>query len=215
MAIHIKDKNGKKVCVAGRGVTFIPTVTADGTLSWTNDGNLSNPEPVVIRGPEGIQGPQGLIGPKGEPGKPFQIARTYESVDAMEADAETTTVVTGQFVMIDTGNVEDADNAKLYLKTETGWQYICDLSGAAGITGPRGDAGPGLATGGTTGQIPAKQSNADYDVHWIDPPAPVPYVASATAPTNTSILWIDTSLGNGVMKYYTNGAWKVMSAVWT
>ena len=31
--------------------------------------------------------------------------------------------------------------------------------------GPVGPAGPGLATGGTTGQIAAKASNTDYDVY--------------------------------------------------
>ena len=35
------------------GVTFTPTVSADGVISWTNDGGLENPEPVSIRGPVG------------------------------------------------------------------------------------------------------------------------------------------------------------------
>lgn len=34
-----------------RGVTFTPAVSADGDLSWTNDGSLSNPGTVNIRGP--------------------------------------------------------------------------------------------------------------------------------------------------------------------
>ena len=33
------------------GATFIPEVDADGTLRWTNDKNLPNPEPVNIKGP--------------------------------------------------------------------------------------------------------------------------------------------------------------------
>ena len=51
----------------------------------------------------------------------------------------------GQFVMIDTGNIEDTDNAKLYVKGKTTYAYITDLSGATGMTGPqgqRGEAGP-------------------------------------------------------------------------
>ena len=32
------------------GVTFTPSVSADGTLSWTNNGGLTNPEPVNIVG---------------------------------------------------------------------------------------------------------------------------------------------------------------------
>ena len=51
------------------GTTFIPSVSADGTLSWTNDGGLPNPDPVNIRGPQGEQGIQGNDGPKGDPGE--------------------------------------------------------------------------------------------------------------------------------------------------
>ena len=33
------------------GVTFTPTVSAAGIISWTNDGDLPNPQPVDIKGP--------------------------------------------------------------------------------------------------------------------------------------------------------------------
>ena len=51
------------------GTTFIPSVSADGTLSWSNDGGLPNPDPVNIRGPQGKQGIPGDPGPKGDPGE--------------------------------------------------------------------------------------------------------------------------------------------------
>ena len=35
--------------------------------------------------------------------------------------------------------------------------------------GPVGPVGPGVAAGGTTGQIAAKSSNADYEVTWVNP----------------------------------------------
>lgn len=35
------------------GVTFLPQVSPDGDLSWSNDGGLPNPPAVNIRGPEG------------------------------------------------------------------------------------------------------------------------------------------------------------------
>lgn len=35
------------------GATFTPSVSEDGTLSWTNNGDLPNPEPVNIKGPAG------------------------------------------------------------------------------------------------------------------------------------------------------------------
>ena len=50
------------------GVTFTPTVSADGVISWTNDGGLENPEPVSIKGPKGDTGAQGPAGPAGEQG---------------------------------------------------------------------------------------------------------------------------------------------------
>lgn len=36
-----------------QGVTFIPSVSEDGVISWENDGNLPNPDPVNIMGPAG------------------------------------------------------------------------------------------------------------------------------------------------------------------
>lgn len=47
------------------GPYFTPTVDDEGNLSWTNNGDLTNPETVNIRGPQGIQGPQGPAGDAG------------------------------------------------------------------------------------------------------------------------------------------------------
>lgn len=38
---------------SGAGYTFIPHVSEDGILSWTNDGDLENPDPVNIKGDVG------------------------------------------------------------------------------------------------------------------------------------------------------------------
>ena len=43
--------------------------------------------------------------------------------------------------------------------------------GDQGDRGPAGAAGQGVAAGGNTGQILAKQSNTDFDSHWINPPS--------------------------------------------
>ena len=53
---------------SGAAATFTPSVSADGTLSWTNNKGLTNPEPVNIKGPQGETGPQGPQGPKGDTG---------------------------------------------------------------------------------------------------------------------------------------------------
>ena len=47
------------------GVTFYPDVDADGNLSWTNNGGLSNPDPVNIKGPAGADGQPGKDGADG------------------------------------------------------------------------------------------------------------------------------------------------------
>lgn len=50
------------------GVTFTPHLSTDGTLSWTNDGGLTNPAPVNIKGAKGDTGAQGAKGDKGDKG---------------------------------------------------------------------------------------------------------------------------------------------------
>ena len=73
-----------------------------------------------------------LKGEKGDPGLGFTIYRTYTTVDELLAD---NTCPIGRFGLINTDNVEDPDNSKLYLMTENGWVYQTDLSGAQGIKG--------------------------------------------------------------------------------
>lgn len=50
------------------GYVYTPSVSDDGIISWTNDGGLSNPGPVNIRGPQGAKGAKGDTGDKGEQG---------------------------------------------------------------------------------------------------------------------------------------------------
>lgn len=46
--------------VDGRnGITFFPSVSEEGVLTWTNDGGASNPLPVSIKGPKGDEGSVG------------------------------------------------------------------------------------------------------------------------------------------------------------
>lgn len=57
------------------GPYFLPSVSAEGVLSWTNDKGLPNPASVNIMGPKGpagatgATGPQGPQGPQGERGE--------------------------------------------------------------------------------------------------------------------------------------------------
>jgi chemotaxis protein histidine kinase CheA len=68
-------------------------------------------------------------------GDAFTYKKEYPSIEAMEADWGTADVKLGEYVLINTNDVEDPDDAKVYLKTQEGWKFIVDLSGVQGIQG--------------------------------------------------------------------------------
>lgn len=68
-------------------------------------------------------------------GDAFTIVKTYASVQAMQDDYNNPEVEIGQFVMIDTGDVNNEEDSQLYLKGDAEWKFISDLSGAQGIQG--------------------------------------------------------------------------------
>ncbi|RSX53035.1 collagen-like protein [Bifidobacterium samirii] len=102
---------------------------------------------VIPRGPKGEQGEsgergvEGPQGPRGETGAPFGIAKVYASMDAMKADHSNPAIAVGAFVMITTDSIEDPENATLWVKSQTEWTYITDMSGATGLQGPQGPQG--------------------------------------------------------------------------
>lgn len=52
----------KTINIGEDGATFIPSVSDDGVISWTNDKDLPNPEPVNIKGEKGDTGEPGKDG---------------------------------------------------------------------------------------------------------------------------------------------------------
>lgn len=81
--INIKGPKGDKGDKGDQGIVgpegiqgpigpyYIPSVSNDGVISWTNTGGLSNPSSISIKGPQGdtgMQGPEGPIGPQGPQG---------------------------------------------------------------------------------------------------------------------------------------------------
>lgn len=120
------------------------------TAKWVYSGNIKGVKgDKGDKGDKGTQGIQGAQGPKGEKGDAFAIAKTFASVSAMNTGFASDGVKEGQFVIIDTGNVNDIDNAKLYVKGKTAYNYITDLSGATGMQGPQGVQGIQGKTGAT------------------------------------------------------------------
>lgn len=73
-------------------------------------------------------------------GDAFSIKKVYASVAELEADANNAGIAEGDFVLVNTGDVENPDNAKLYIKAKSdagvySYEFIVDMSGAIGFTG--------------------------------------------------------------------------------
>lgn len=122
-----------------KGTTFTPSVAADGTISWINDGSLTNPASMNIRGPQGLKG------------DPFTVKKTFASIAEMQAYSGSD-VIEGDFVVI-SSTIDDPDNAKLFLKAANSYTFITDLSGAEGIKGDTGNGIQSIVKSGTSGLI--------------------------------------------------------------
>lgn len=68
-------------------------------------------------------------------GEAFSIRKVYPSVDAMYADTSAS-FKEGDFCLINTGDVENPENAQLFVRSASGnWNFLVDMSGAVGFTG--------------------------------------------------------------------------------
>ena len=161
--------------------------------SVTNSGDETN---VVLnftipRGDTGPQGPQGKQGPAGAPGPAGPGVTPGGTTGQVLAKKSNTNYDTewidkpgGGTVSVNVGktttgepgtnasvtNSGDETNVVLNFtipRGNTGPQGPQGKQGPAGASGP---AGPGVAPGGTTGQVLAKKSNTNYDTEWIDKP---------------------------------------------
>ena len=95
-------------------------------------------------------------------GKAFQIKKVFSSVSAMNA-TDVNTFADNDFILINTANVEDEDNAKLYVVAlnEQGqkfYSYLVDMSGFRGFTGKT----PQFLIGNVT--TLAEDANADASI---------------------------------------------------
>lgn len=120
-----------------------------------------------------LKGERGIQGIQGEKGDPFFISKVYNSVAEMHADYSNNEVKVGQFVVIETGNVNDEDNAKLFIKGNTSYEFLTDLSGAQGMQGPagvqgeQGDQGPAGVQGVGIRSIAKTDTQGIQDIYTI------------------------------------------------
>lgn len=113
-----------------RGYHYTPAVSADGDLSWTNDGDLANPITVNIRGPQG------------EVGAPLNIIANL-TVSAADVSEDTAAAVgsyltsqginpiAGQLVVVTYQKSADDFSAYWYFKVNGQWQRV-QLTGGMG-----------------------------------------------------------------------------------
>lgn len=135
-------------------------VGEDATVTVTEVGGHKHLAFGIPQGPQGVTGatgPVGATGPKGDRGDAFHIVKTYPTIADMNADFGGTDVQTGEYVMIVSG-VEDPDNAKVYIKGDLAYGFVVDMSGSAGIQGPRGETGPAGPRGETGIQGPVGET---------------------------------------------------------
>ena len=74
-------------------------------------------------------------------GDPFQIKKVYDSVSDMNDDYNNPDIAIGDLVAI-VSDPSDPDNASLYVKGDTQYEFFMDMSGATGIRGETGARGP-------------------------------------------------------------------------
>ena len=109
-----------------------------------SDGSTST---FVVR-----NGSRGEKGEKGDKGDPFSISKTYSSIEEMNNDFGGDDVKEGEFVIIASDST-DEDNGKIFLKGETSYIFITDLSGAQGVQGPQGPSGTNATITNVTASV--------------------------------------------------------------
>lgn len=104
------------------------------------------------------------------------IDAQYSSVAELEADKAPYN--DGLFAMVNTGDVENPEDARLYIRKSGKWVFVVDMSGAIGLTGKTpqlfigsvslgkniNDAGVSLSYAGTDGD-----GNPKYDINYTIP----------------------------------------------
>lgn len=99
-------------------------------------------------------------------GDAFSIKKVYASVANMEADKSNPDITEGDFVLVNTGDVEDPDNAKLYVKADGDFEFLVDMSGAIGFTGKTPQFSMGTVTtleAGATATATISEDGVDSD----------------------------------------------------
>ena len=137
---------------------FVPSVDADGTLTWTNKAGLANPAAVNVKGAKGE---------KGDPGTGITIKGKYDRLSALQAAhpkadegdaymAGTNLYVWNGSAWIDCGNVQGPKGDKGDTGSKGDAFTYADFTPEqlASLKGPKGDKGDTGAKGAAGAQGP-------------------------------------------------------------
>ena len=168
-----------------QGVTFTPSVSDAGEISWTNNGNLPNPATKSVKGPKGDtgpqgpkgdtgatgatgetgpqgpkgdtgpQGPQGEQGPAGQDGDSYTVKGLYATLSALQATHPTGSAGDAWFV-----GTADSNVVYQWDVDKASWVNVGALKGPKGDKGDNGN--PGIV-------ISVTQPTAESHPVWINP----------------------------------------------
>ena len=127
-----KGEQGIQGVAGTNGYTFTPSVDTNGNLSWTNNGGLSNPATVNIKGDKGDTGEKGEQGEQG-----------IQGVAGVDGVGISSIVKQGTSGLVDTYLITLTNNAQYTFPVTNG------AKGDKGDTGDKGDKGDTGATGAT------------------------------------------------------------------
>lgn len=158
-------------------------------------------------GPTGNTGPAGATGATGPAGASLNFrgawatATPYALLDVVRNNGTSYRCV-GAHTSASTDEPGVGVNSSTYWsilakKGDTGATGSTGPAGADGTDGVDGADGVGVPAGGTTGQVLAKNSNADHDTEWVDPGA-------GSTPDNLQVRNItiaDTAISAGYSSY--------------
>lgn len=88
-------------------IYYTPNVDTNGIISWTNNGNLENPETRNIKGPQGPRGPQGQRGQKGAAGDTGHTTNCITEIPQgikLELENGKVTLKSGSKISVPNGN---------------------------------------------------------------------------------------------------------------
>ena len=94
-------------------------------------------------------------------GEGFSISKVWTSKAAQNAD--TSSYKEGSFGLINTGDVENPDNAQLYVYNNGKWEFLVDMSGAIGFTGKTPQLSIGNVAKGTEAAVSLSGDGTDAE----------------------------------------------------